>query len=71
MLCRLVTHHSCAIIETGERGLADLLSLEFEPASYAVSSVLTYCDMTTGRTARSCRSGSGSPRSMMATAPGT
>jgi hypothetical protein len=57
MLCRLVAHHSCAMIEAGERGLADVLSLEFEPASYALSSVLTYCDMTTSpRTARSCRS---------------
>ncbi len=32
MLCRLVAHHSCAIIEAGERGLADVLALEFEPA---------------------------------------
>jgi putative nucleotidyltransferase with HDIG domain len=24
MLCRLVAHHSCAIIEAGERGLADI-----------------------------------------------
>ena len=47
MLCRLVAHHSCAIIEAGERGLADVLSLEFEPAPDALSSVLTYCDMTT------------------------
>ena len=47
MLCRLVAHHSCAMIEAGERGLADVLSLEFEPAPYALSSVLTYCDMTT------------------------
>jgi hypothetical protein len=47
MLCRLVAHHSCAIIEAGERGLADVLSLEFEPAPYALSSVLTCCDMTT------------------------
>ena len=47
MLCRLVAHHSCAIIEAGERGLADVLSSEFEPAPYALSSVLTYCDMTT------------------------
>ncbi len=47
MLCRLVAHHSCAIIEAGERGLADVLSLEFEPAPQALSSVLTYCDMTT------------------------
>ena len=47
MLCRLVAHHSCAIIEAGERGLADVLSREFEPAPYALSSVLTCCDMTT------------------------
>ena len=47
MLCRLAAHHSCAIVEAGERGLADVLSLEFEPAPYAHSSVLTYCDMTT------------------------
>jgi predicted hydrolase (HD superfamily) len=47
MLCRLVAHHSCAIIEAEERGLADVLSLEFEPAAHALSSVLTYCDMTT------------------------
>jgi hypothetical protein len=47
LLCRLVAHHSCAITEAGERGLADLLSREFEPAPYALSSVLTFCDMTT------------------------
>jgi putative nucleotidyltransferase with HDIG domain len=47
LLCRLVAHHSCAIVEAEERGLADVLSLEFEPAPDALSSVLTYCDMTT------------------------
>jgi len=47
MLCRLVAHHSCAIIEAGERGLADTLSSEFDPAPYALASVLTCCDMTT------------------------
>jgi putative nucleotidyltransferase with HDIG domain len=47
MLCRLVAHHSCAIIEAGERGLADILSYEFDPAPYALASVLTCCDMTT------------------------
>jgi putative nucleotidyltransferase with HDIG domain len=47
MLCRLVAHHSCAIFEADERGLADVLGLEFEPAPYALSSVLTCCDMTT------------------------
>jgi hypothetical protein len=47
LLCRLVAHHSCAIVEAGERGLADILGLEFEPAPQVISSVLTFCDMTT------------------------
>jgi putative nucleotidyltransferase with HDIG domain len=47
MLCRLVAHHSCAIIEAEERGLADILALEFEPAPDDLASALTYCDMTT------------------------
>jgi predicted hydrolase (HD superfamily) len=47
MLCRLVAHHSCAIIEAGERGLADVLNSELDPAPDALSSVLTCCDMTT------------------------
>ncbi len=47
MLCRLVAYHSCAIIEAGERGLAVVLGLEFEPAPQVLSSVLTFCDMTT------------------------
>ena len=47
MLCRLVAHHSYAVVEADERGLADVLSLEFEPAPYELSSVLTYCDVTT------------------------
>ena len=47
LLCRLVAHHSCAIIEAGERGLAGVLSSEFDPAPDVLASVLTYCDMTT------------------------
>ncbi len=47
MLCRLTAYHSCAIVEAGERGLADALGLEFEPAPHALSSVLTCCGMTT------------------------
>jgi len=47
MLCRLVAHHSYAIAEAGERGLAGVLGREFEPAPYVLSSVLTCCDMTT------------------------
>jgi hypothetical protein len=47
MLCRLVAHHSCAIIEAEERGLADILGSEFDPAPDVLASVLTCCDMTT------------------------
>jgi hypothetical protein len=47
MLCRLVAHHSCSIIEAGERELADVLSSEFDPAPEILASVLTCCDMTT------------------------
>ena len=47
MLCLWVAHHSCAIIEAGERGLADILSSEFDPAPDVLASVLTCCDMTT------------------------
>jgi hypothetical protein len=46
-LCRLVAHHSCAIIEARERGLAGMLSREFLPADAALSRILTCCDMTT------------------------
>lgn len=45
MLCLLVAYHSYVIIGADdERGLADVLGLEFEPAPRALSSVLTYCD---------------------------
>ena len=47
LLCRLVAHHSCAIIEAGERGLAGILSSEFDSAPDVLASVLTCCDMTT------------------------
>jgi len=47
MLSRLVAHHSCAIVEAGERGLADVLSSEFGPAPNVPASVPTCCDMTT------------------------
>jgi hypothetical protein len=48
MLCRLVAHHSCALIEAAQRGLADQLSREFEPARPDLTDALIYCDMTTG-----------------------
>jgi putative nucleotidyltransferase with HDIG domain len=46
----LVAHHTCALIEARERGLADELAGEFplgDVDAFAVSA-LTYCDMTTG-----------------------
>jgi hypothetical protein len=46
-LCRLVAHHTCAIIEAEERGLAEALSNEFEPLGPLLTNALTYCDMTT------------------------
>jgi hypothetical protein len=47
MLCRLVAHHSCAHIEADERGLAEVLLREFEPAPEPLANALTFCDMTT------------------------
>jgi HD domain len=47
MLCRLVAHHSCAVIEAEERGLADVLCREFDPAPRPLAGGLTFCDMTT------------------------
>jgi hypothetical protein len=47
LLCRLVAHHSCAIIEAEERGIAQTLSSEFQPANPLLSDALIYCDMTT------------------------
>jgi HD superfamily phosphodiesterase len=46
-LCRLVAHHTCAVIEAQERGLADALLAEFEPEQAELTDALTYCDMTT------------------------
>ena len=48
MLCRLVAHHSCAIIEAEEYGLATQLAAEFKPASRTLADALIYCDLTTG-----------------------
>ena len=47
MLCRLVAHHSCAISEAAERGLARELAAEFRPARGDLADALTFCDMTT------------------------
>src|SRR5260370_129369 len=48
MLGRLVAHHSCAVIEAAERGLADELSREFALPRRDLDDALIYCDMTTG-----------------------
>jgi hypothetical protein len=48
VLCRLVAHHSCAIIEAEERGLARQLAREFRPTPRDLADALIYCDMTTG-----------------------
>ena len=47
VLCRLVAHHSCAVIEAEERGLAHVLSREFAPPPRPLADALTFCDMTT------------------------
>jgi len=47
-LCRLVAHHSLAIIEAEERGMADALAREFAPARGDLADALIYCDMVTG-----------------------
>lgn len=46
-LCRLIAHHSCAIIEAEKRGLAKELLEEFPPVVGITADALTYCDMTT------------------------
>ena len=47
LLCRLVAHHSCAVIEAEERSLADVLTREFGPPPRPLADALTFCDMTT------------------------
>jgi hypothetical protein len=47
MLCRLVAHHSCAVIEAEERHLAHVLNHEFVPPPRPLADALTFCDMTT------------------------
>jgi hypothetical protein len=47
MLCRLVAHHSCAVIEAEERGLVGILRREFGLPPQPLADALTCCDMTT------------------------
>jgi HD domain len=44
----LVAHHSCALFEAEERGLAEVLSEEFEREQSPTADALWYSDMTTG-----------------------
>jgi hypothetical protein len=44
----LVAHHSCALLEAEERGLAEVLRAEFSEEESATADALWYCDMTTG-----------------------
>jgi putative nucleotidyltransferase with HDIG domain len=46
-LCRLVAHHTCAVVEARRRGLAGELVAEFPPIDGVVAHALTYCDVTT------------------------
>jgi hypothetical protein len=46
-LSRLVAHHTCALVEAQNRGLADTLTHEFPVIDNLVSKTLTYCDITT------------------------
>jgi len=47
LVCRLVAHHSFAVIEARNRGLAGQLVGEFPAVEGLVSDALTYADMTT------------------------
>jgi len=47
LLCRLVAHDSCAVIEAEEGGLAHVLTREFAPPPRPLADALTFCDMTT------------------------
>ena len=71
MLCRLVAHHSCAVTEAEERGLADLLHREFALPPQPLADALTLCDMTTGPDAGRSTCAAAWPRSTTGTAPVT
>ena len=47
LLCRLVAHHSYAVIEAEERGLVHVMTREFAPPPQHLADALTFCDMTT------------------------
>ncbi|MQA97521.1 MAG: HD domain-containing protein [Streptosporangiales bacterium] len=43
----LVAHHTCAQLEAEERGLGDVLAVEFPRERSEIADALLYCDMTT------------------------
>ena len=47
LLCSLVAHHSFALVEAAERGLAEVLAAEFPLPPELLLAALTYCDLTT------------------------
>lgn len=47
LLCRLVAHHTCSLVEARSRGLSEELKREFSPMSGPLIETLTYCDITT------------------------
>jgi hypothetical protein len=47
LLYCLVAHHSYAVIEAEERGLAHGMTREFAPPPQHLADALTFCDMTT------------------------
>lgn len=46
LVCCLVAHHTCAIVEASERGLAAVLAAEFGRPRPDLDEALIYCDMT-------------------------
>lgn len=47
-IVKLVAHHSCAVVEAEERGLASELLAEFPAETSVLTDALWYCDMMTG-----------------------
>jgi hypothetical protein len=48
LVCVLVAHHTCAIVEASQRGLAAELASEFSRPRPDLDEALIYCDMTGG-----------------------
>ena len=50
LVCCLVAHHTCAIVEASQRGLAAVLAAEFGRPRPDLDEALTFCDMTSSPT---------------------